>query len=203
MASNIVEGGGFIKTKPELDEVAVQLHFVSGNASADEGGHTINYGHAMSCAACVLKPKSRGSITLKSADPMEAPLIDTNFLDHDDDMETLVRGAQAAHRILNSQVLSPYRRSPLLPLKEPLSRSDFIDHIRSEAGTVYHPVGTCKMGPKSDPEAVVSSDLRVYGVEGLRVVDASIMPTLVRGNTNAPSIMIGEKGSDLIKGEAK
>jgi choline dehydrogenase len=134
---------------------------------------------------------------------MEAPLIDNNFLDHDDDMETLVRGAQAAHRILNSQVLSPYRRSPLLPLKEPLSRSDFIDHIRSEAGTVYHPVGTCKMGPKSDPEAVVSSDLRVYGVVGLRVVDASIMPTLVRGNTNAPSIMIGEKGSDLIKGETE
>lgn len=198
LTSNIVEGGAFLKTDPDLNEVDIQLHFVSGNASHKEDRHSINYGHAISCAACVLRPESRGQLKLSPENPEGPPLIDTNYLGNERDLETLVKGARVAHAILNANAFSPYRKKISLPDREPKSDEDLIEHIRANAATAYHPVGTCKMGPSSDPNAVVSADLRVRGLQNLRVVDASIMPTIVSGNTNAPTIMIGEKASDLI-----
>ncbi len=203
LTSNIVEGGGFIRTQANLSKPDVQFHFVSGNASYSEDGHSINYGHAITCASCVLKPNSRGTVRLVDRNPQSSPLIDTNYLDDEQDLQTMIRGARASHRILNAKAFDAYRREPRLPEYELSSDAEFIDHIRRNSATAYHPVGTCKMGPATDLTAVVSPSLKVHGIAGLRVADASIMPTIISGNTNAPSIMIGEKASDLIKEAAQ
>jgi choline dehydrogenase-like flavoprotein len=159
-------------------------------------GRTSVWGHGLSCHVCLLRPKSRGEVTLNSSDPLDDPSIDPKFLSHPDDVKDLVAGYKKMMTILNKSPVSKYTSNHV---QRPIDLNDDKDieqAIREDADTVYHPVGTCKMG--NDEMAVVDSSLKVHGIDGLRVVDASIMPTLIGGNTNAPTIMIGEKASDII-----
>ncbi len=194
MTTNFAEGGAFLKTRPDLERPDVQMHFVVG--PVNDHGRKLQLGHGISCHVCLLRPKSRGSVKLRSADPLDAPLIDPAFLEHADDLDVLVEGYKLTRRLMAAPAISAFVTEDLL---ESRSRSDedIRALLRERTDTVYHPVGTCRMG--NDELAVVDAQLRVRGTEGLRVVDASIMPTLVGANTNAPTIMIGEKASDLIR----
>jgi choline dehydrogenase-like flavoprotein len=201
VASNFAEAGAFVRTLPGLDRPDLQLHFVIG--MVDNHNRTWHWGHGMSCHACPLQPRSRGSVTLASADPRAAPRIDPNFLAHEDDLETLVRGFKLVRKIFSQPAFAPWHGAdPERELYDGAVRSDDDEAIRAairrRADTIYHPAGTCRMG--SDADAVVDPQLRVRGVDGLRVVDASVMPTLVSGNTSAPVVMIAERASDLIRG---
>ncbi|MBN3730290.1 choline dehydrogenase [Burkholderia sp. Tr-20390] len=194
LTTNFAEGGAFLKTRPDLDRPDVQMHFVVGPVS--DHGRKVRLGHGLSCHVCLLRPKSRGSVKLRSADPLDAPLIDPAFLDHDDDLEVLVDGYKLTRRLMAAPSMARFvTEDPFASRSR--SDDDIRALLRERTDTVYHPVGTCRMG--NDALAVVDSQLRVRGIEGLRVVDASIMPTLVGANTNAPTIMIGEKASDLIR----
>lgn len=192
-ASNCAETGGFLKTSPELARPDIQLHAVIG--TVDDHGRKLHWGHGFSCHVCVLRPKSTGSVSLHSANPNDAPRIDPNFLGHDDDVQTLLKGYRMAQDIAAQ---APLQRFGLKDIYSAGMQSDeqLIDLLRRRTDTVYHPIGTCKMG--NDEMAVVDNRLRVHGMEGLRVVDASIMPTLIGGNTNAPSIMIAERAARWI-----
>ncbi|MBB2494717.1 GMC family oxidoreductase [Aquipseudomonas ullengensis] len=193
LASNFAEGGAFLKTDASLARPDIQLHAVIG--MVDNHNRTLHWGHGYSCHVCVLRPKSIGSVGLQSADPAAPPRIDPNFLGHDDDVQTLLKGYRMTREILEQAPMKP------LSLKDMYSEGlhsdeQLIDLLRKRTDSIYHPIGTCKMG--SDEMAVVDGQLRVHGIEGLRVVDASIMPTLVGGNTNAPTIMIAERAAQWI-----
>jgi choline dehydrogenase-like flavoprotein len=199
MTSNFAECGGFLKTRPELDVPDIQLHF--GMATVDDHGRKFHWGSGFSCHFCLLRPNSRGSVSLASADPMAPPAIDPNFLGEQDDLEAMVSGFKTTQRLMQTPALKALQKKDMFT--EGVRTDDDIRAIlRARVDTVYHPVGTCKMGV-NDAMAVVDPKLKVYGLEGLRVVDASIMPTLIGGNTNAPSIMIGEKAADMIRAEMR
>ena len=157
------------------------------------------FGYGYSGHACVLRPKSRGTLKLRDANPDSHPLIDPNLLDHPDDFEGMVRGVKAVRTIFAQKALSSWCGDEIFPGKNVQTDEEIRDFIRKKADNIYHPVGTCKMG--HDDMAVVDDTLKVHGLEGLRVVDSSIMPTLVGGNTTAPTIMIAEKAADMILGE--
>lgn len=193
LSTTFAESGGFLKTDPALSRPDIQLHFV--NALVDDHTRKLHLGYGYSCHVCVLRPYSRGTVGLSSANPLVAPRIDPNFLSDDRDLELLVKGAKVTRKILNAAPLRPYRSKELY-LRGDESDDELANHIRERADTIYHPVGTCKMG--TDSMAVVDPELRVIGVDGLRVVDASVMPSLIGGNTNAPTIMIAEKAADMI-----
>jgi Choline dehydrogenase and related flavoproteins len=159
-------------------------------------GRTQLWGHGLGCHMCLLRPKSRGEVTLNSSDPFDDPKIDPKFLSHPDDMQDMIAGYKKMMSIMNKESFSKYTTKHTMRPIDINDDNDIEQAIREEADTVYHPVGTCKMG--NDEMAVVDNTLKVYGIDGLRVVDASIMPTLIGGNTNAPTIMIGEKASDMI-----
>ena len=142
----------------------------------------------------LLHPKSRGEVTLSSSDPLSSPTIQPNFLSHKDDLDQLVKGGEIAFKLLKDTALSKFIKRNGLPYNR--NSESLIDHIKKTLETVYHPVGTCKMG--KDSLSVVNHKLQVYGISSLRVVDASIMPSIVSGNTNAPVYMIAEKASDMI-----
>ena len=195
--STIAEGGAFIKTKDDLEIPNIQFHYAP--AMVVDHGRTSVWGHGMSCHSCLLRPKSRGEVTLKSADPFDDPSIDPKFLSHPDDMQDMIDGYKKMMEVLNTEPFSKYIKDHTQTPIDINNDKEIEQALRTEADTVYHPVGTCKMG--NDDMSVVDSNLKVRNVNGLRVVDASIMPTLIGGNTNAPTIMIGEKASDLIKSD--
>ncbi|MBI1239911.1 MAG: choline dehydrogenase [Alphaproteobacteria bacterium] len=191
-----LEAGGFLKTRPELEVPDVQLHLF--NAPFSDHGRKLADRHGFGLHLCALRPESRGYVALKSNDPMVPPLIQPNSLASDNDLRTLRESVKIARRIVAQRAFDPYRGPELNPGAHVQSDEQIDDFIRRTAITIYHPVGTARMG--TDAGAVVDAQLRVKGVIGLRVVDASIMPTLIGGNTNAPTIMIAEKASDMILG---
>lgn len=190
VTSNVAEAGGFVKTRAGLERPDVQLHFVIGGLV--DHARKLQLGHGMSCHACVLRPKSRGRVALASADPLAAPRIDPNFLAAEHDLATLLAGVKLMREIMAADALAPWRGCDLHT--EGVTSDDELAHIiRQRADTIYHPVGSCRMG--SDAGSVVDGEFRVRGLEGLRVVDGSVMPALVGGNTNAPIIMIAERAA--------
>jgi choline dehydrogenase len=159
-------------------------------------GFTDPPGHGFTLGTVLLQPASTGTITLTSADPAVAPEIDPAYLTNDADVQTLIAGLKVAQQILRSPAIAEHVGAHMRPDHEPADDGEIEGFIRQYAETLYHPVGTCRMG--SDDTSVVDGDLRVRGVSGLRVADASVMPRIIRGHTNAPCIMIGEKAADLV-----
>jgi choline dehydrogenase-like flavoprotein len=194
LTSNLAEAGGFVKSDPALPLPNLQFHLTS--TILDDHGRRIWHGYGYSLHVCDLRPKSRGNLRLKSADPRDPPLLQPHYLEHPDDLETLLAGVKICRKILAARAFDGYRGEELFPGASAQSDDALREFIRRRAETIYHPVGACKMG--HDPMAVVDEQLRVHGLQGLRVADASIMPTLIGGNTNAPTIVIGEKAADLI-----
>lgn len=193
MTTPFAEAGAFLKVMPDAPAPDVQLHFVV--AALEDHGRTKVPGHGFSCHVCVLRPESRGTVRLASIDSHAMPLIDPAFLTAPADMAVMKAGVRAMYRILESAPLTRHKGRDRYPID--LSDDDALDRlIRARADTVYHPVGTARMG--DDQQAVCDPKLRVRGVEGLYVADASVMPTLVSGNTNAPTIMIGERCADFV-----
>lgn len=195
LTSNFAEAGGFIKSQASEPIPDLQLHFVVGKLV--NHGRTTTFGHGYSCHVCLLRPRSRGSVTLASKDPLEPPLIDPNFLGERDDMDRLIRGFKLMRQILAQPALAAIGGREVAASASARTDAEIEHFIRDHADTIYHPAGTCRMGPGTLD--VVDAQLRVRGIAALRVVDASIMPRLVAGNTNAPVIMIAEKAADLIK----
>ncbi len=192
--TNYAESGGFLYTDRTEPSPDIQLHMV--RAIVDDHGRKMHMGHGYSVHVCVLRPKSKGTVKLTSADPADAPAIDPRYLSDERDLNTLVRGVRLLQRILRAPAFEGASTKALYAADSD-DEAEIIADIRARADTVYHPVGTCKMGV--DDMAVVDPRLRVHGVAGLRVADASIMPQIVSGNTNAPAIMIGEKAADMIR----
>jgi choline dehydrogenase len=196
ITSTIATAGAFFRSAPHVRVPDLQLVFVV--ALVDDHARKAHVRHGISCHVDVLRPFSRGTVGIRSADPREAPVIDPKFLSDERDLQLLVQGGLVQQRIMESAAFAPVRGKMLYPVKTG-DKEAMAQDICNRADTQYHPVGTCKMGPDSDPLAVVDAQLRVKGLTGLRVADASIMPTLIGGNTNAPSIMIGEKCAELIR----
>jgi choline dehydrogenase len=197
--SNIAEGGAFLRSRLAPDERPdVQMHFVPAQLD-DHGRHRLP-GDGYTVHACFLRPRSRGRITLASADPADKPRIHANYLSDADgfDARMMVECARLSRELLMQPAFAPYRGAPVLPARNDLDDAGLLAFVRAKAESVYHPIGTCRMG--HDAASVVDARLRVHGTEGLRVVDASVMPTLIGGNTNAPTIMIAERAADWIAG---
>jgi len=196
--SNFAEAGAFLKTDKRLARPDIQLHFVV--AVVDDHARNVRSSliHGYSNHTCVLRPKSKGTVKLASNNPLDAPVIDPNFLSDEADIKTMLKGVRMANEIMEQSPLMQFRKSSLGNEYE-LSDEQLIAKIKEKADTIYHPVGTCKMG--DDGMAVVTPKLKVHGITGLRVVDASIFPNLIGGNTNAPTIMVAERAADWINQE--
>jgi choline dehydrogenase len=196
VSSNVCEAGAFVSTTGDVDWPDIQMHFLPAYV-IDHGRIKVG-GHGMTLNTAYLRPESRGEVTLASANPLDEPLIDPNYLCAPGDLRHSIDGFKLAREILSQSSLASITTTEHLPGADIRSDADIAAYVRQYGKTDFHPAGTCKMG--SDRAAVVDSDLKVRGLEGLRVIDASVMPTLISGNTNATSIMIGEKGSDALLG---
>jgi choline dehydrogenase len=192
--SNVAEAGAFAISELGAANPDVQYHFIP--AQVVNHARTPMDGDGVTVHACCLRPQSRGEIRLASTDPLQPPVMDPNYLAADYDLKVLIAGLRQGRDILAAQAFKPWLGEERLPGPAVQSNAELEDFIRATAETEYHPVGTCKMG--SDPMAVVDEKLRVRGIERLRVIDASIMPAIVSGNTNAPVIMIAEKGAEMM-----
>jgi len=194
LTSPVAEAGAFLKTSDEEITPDIQLHF--GIAMTIDHARTLLWGHGISCHVCLLRPRSRGTVSIQSMDISDPPIINPNYLADSDDMERMIKGFKKMMEILSLGPISEYTQESIDGFGHDISDNQIESLIRKSADTVYHPVGTCKMG--SDKMAVVDERLIVKGMRNLRVVDASIMPLIVSGNTNAPTIMIAEKAADLV-----
>lgn len=194
-SSNIVEAGLFLYSESNVN-AAPDLQLFSGPVLWAPPAYA-RKGPGFAATVCLNHPQSRGSVSLRSASPLDLPVIRMNYLQSESDLQKLVFGIKAIRQLFNASEFDPFRGEEVAPGAAVSSDEALQAYVRDVVETVWHPAGTCKMGP--DPMAVVDSQLRVHGVEGLRVADASIMPTVTTGNTNAPTIMIGEKAADLIK----
>jgi len=195
LTSNVAEAGGFVRSRPVLPAPDLQFHF----APVLFANHTMDTtGDGFTIAPTLLTPVSRGRVALASADPLAPPRIRTGQLAERHDLEVLIEGVRIARQIAACEPLAGFRKEEYLPgveIDTPMAVEEF---LRRRTELLYHPVGTCKMGV--DAKAVVDPELRVHGLDSLRVVDASVMPIIVRGNTNAPTVMIAERAADLIRG---
>lgn len=200
LASNIAEAGAFLKTSKAEKYPDLQLHFTPCYLIA-HGFENPNIGNGFSIAGKVLVPKSAGTVSLASANYQVAPVIDHNYLSHEEDMRKAIAGYKIMQQLGFSKPFKPYRDTIKIPRERLRDDVAIARHIREKGETFYHPTSTCRMG--DDELAVVDYTLKVHGIDRLRVVDASVMPTIVRGNTNAPTIMIAEKAADLILEAAK
>jgi choline dehydrogenase len=199
--SNVAEAGGFDKTQYAADIPDIQYHFLP--AILLDHGRTTAFGYGFGVHVCGLYPKSRGEIRLRSNKPNTPAVIDPHYLEHPDDQKVMIDGVRRARKILAAPSFDKYESWEVGPGPEAQTDEEILAFIRENSETIYHPIGTCKMGDISDVMTVVDSQLKVKGIRGLRVVDASVMPSLVGGNTNAPTIMIAERCADLIKQEHK
>lgn len=195
LTTNFAEAGGFLRTNPAEASPDIQLHFVVAKLK-DHGRETL-WGQGYSLHVCLLRPRSRGTLRLASPNPLDAPLIDPAFLQDADDVQRLVAGVKRAREVLAQPALARHGGRESRASRDARSDAAIETFVRRNADTTYHPVGTCAMG--QGPDAVVDAELRVHGVGGLRVVDASIMPSINSGNTNAPTVMIAEKAADLLR----
>jgi choline dehydrogenase len=201
--SNIAEAGGFVRSALATDERCdVQFHFVP--AQLDDHGRNRLPGFGYTLHACFLRPRSRGRLYLSSANAADKIRIESGYLSDagDFDLKVMIEAVKLSRRILAQPAFAPFRGDELFPGNSVQSDAEIAEFIRRKAESIYHPVGTCKMGANDDPDAVVDSRCRVRGVQNLRVIDASVMPKLIGGNTNAPTIMIAERAADLIRGRA-
>ena len=189
----------FCDSREGLASPDLQLLFTPGSTNTLKFGQ-LDEKPAMSCVVCVVKPDSRGTVMATTADPYARPAIKPNYLTTRTDEQALLGGLRHVRRIFSQPALAQYSTGESSPGPNISSEAEVLDYARKFGNTLYHPVGTCKMG--EDPRAVVDSRLRVRGIQGLRVIDASVMPTLTTGNTNAPTIMIGEKGAAMIREDA-
>lgn len=195
-ACNLIEAGSFVRSSKDVSIPDIQMHFVP--VMMHGLIEPIPKEHGVTIHACNLRPQSRGSVVPANSDPFSAPLVDYDFLDNDADWKVMQRCYEISRDVAEAKAWGGLMGESARPVGRLTDEARIIEFIRHHSDTVYHPVGTCKMG--GDEQAVVDSELRVHGIEGLRVADASIMPTLIGGNTNAPSIMIGEKCADMILG---
>ena len=191
--------GGFFKTDPALDSPDVQIHFIL--FSADAIGQKLHPFPGFLSSVCHLRPQSRGTVRIKSADPAQAPAIQPNYLSAQHDRDVIVAGMKLQRKIMGQPAITRYIDEELNPGPQCQTDEQFLDYARAKGTTIFHPTSTCRMGP--DAKAVVDERLRVRGIAGLRVIDGSIMPTVVSGNTNAAIVMIGEKGARMILEDAK
>jgi choline dehydrogenase len=191
--------GLFAKTRPELEEPDIQFHFMP--LSAERPGQGMHTFSGVTASICVLRPESRGHLHITSADPVAQPAIVANYLAEEVDRQATLDGMKLARRISEQPAFKQHLMREVVPGPDVMSDEQLLATAREKGATVFHPCGTCKMG--SDPKAVVDQRLRVRGISGLRVIDASIMPNMISGNTNAPTIMIAEKASDMIREDAR
>jgi choline dehydrogenase-like flavoprotein len=192
LASNVFEANGFMRSRPEIDRPDLQIIFMPAHRNAS--GHWLPRGHGYGIIFVNLRPASRGSVTLTSNDPHDKPAIDFNFLAYPSDIDVLVKGFEVARAILSAPSFAPLAGREISPGPEVRERAQIETHIRSSLVTVHHACGTCRMGD------VVDSSLRVRGIDALRVVDASVIPTVIAGNTNIPVNAVAERTADLILG---
>jgi len=197
LTSNIAEAGAFFRSDSDRPAPDLQFHFIRAFYKR-HGFDNPAEGHGFFAGPTLLTPESSGYIELRSADPMAKPFIDPQYLSAEDDLERLVTGMRRAREVAEAAPLDEYRGREHWPGADVTTDEEMADFVRRHVETIYHPVGTCKMG--EDDMAVVDDDLRVHGVEGLRVVDASVMPTVPRGNTNIPTIMVAERAADFLAG---
>ncbi len=193
-ANTALHAGGFVRSKPGLDRPDIQFILMPAERTPDG---RMGIGHGYGLIAILLRPKSSGTVTLAGPDPELAPVIDPAFYSEPDDLDDMVRGLRLARRLLEASAWAPLRGAEIRPGPAVQSEAALKDYIRASSQTCFHPVGTCAMG--KDARHVVDAELRVRGIEGLRVVDASIIPRMIGGNTNAPVIMIAEKAADMIR----
>ena len=197
-ASNHFEAGGFIRSRAGVRYPDIQFHFLPMAVAYD--GSTLAREHGFQAHVGPMRSKSRGSVRLKSPDPAEPPLIRFNYMSHPEDWIEMRACVRLTREILAQAAFDPYRGREIQPGAECVSDDDIDAFVRDHVESAYHPSCTCKMGSPADPSAVVDPETRVIGVEALRVVDSSIMPSITNGNLNAPTIMIGEKAADMIRG---
>ncbi len=201
LAIGINQGAAFCRVLPDSPTADAQLHF--GTLSADMAGGAVHDFSGCTYSMCQLRPESRGTIRIRSADPLQAPSIQPNYLDSDRDRRTAVAGVKYARRLAATAPLDALMKREFRPGGEVRGDDEILHFCREHGATIFHPVGTARMGPASDREAVVDQRLRVHGIGGLRVVDASVMPTIVSGNTNVPTVMIAERAADFILEDAR